>query len=132
MEDECTKKTALRKKYERFGELIRHFEFDELHQFPDCIDNYSHKLMFEVIYESGCRVGEFVRIQVQHLNFNRSTVYFPAENTKTKHARISFIPRGLMNEVRSILKQKGIITRRENNITRTDVMVKNFFIILIL
>ena len=123
MENECTKKSALRKKYERFGELIRHFEFDELRQFLDCIDNYSHKLMFEVIYESGCRVGEFVRIQVQHLNFNRSTIYFPAENTKTKHARISVIPRGLMNEVRSMLKQKGIITRRENNITRTDAYV---------
>jgi len=41
--------------------------------------------MFQVIYEVGCRVGEFVKIQVKHLNFSRSTVYFPAENTKTKH-----------------------------------------------
>ena len=116
MEDECTKKTALRKKYERFGELIRHFEFDELRQFLDCIDNYTHKLMFEVIYELGCRVGEFVRIQVKHLNFSRSTVFFPAENTKTKHARISYLPKGLTNEIKSMLKQKGLMSKRGDRI----------------
>jgi integrase len=122
--DELPKKSDMSKpRYERFGEVIRHFEFDELRQFFDCIDNYIHKLMFEVIYELGCRVGEFVRIQVKHLNFGRSTVYFPAENTKTRHARISFIPRGLMNEVRSMLKQRGIITKRTNTITKADAYV---------
>ena len=80
-------------RYERFGEIIRYLTIDELQNFFDSIDNYNHKLMFEVIYELGCRVGEFVRIQVKHINFNRSTVFFPAENTKTKHARISYLPK---------------------------------------
>lgn len=94
------------KKYERFGEIIRYLTADELNQFFDIIDNYYHKLMFQAIYELGCRVGEFVRIQVKHLNFSRSTVYFPAENTKTKHPRTSYLPKGLMNEIKSMLKQK--------------------------
>ena len=81
-------------KYERFGEIIRYLTLDELHQFFDNIDNYYHKLMFQVIYELGCRVGEFVRIQVKHLNFSRSTVYFPTENTKTKHPKTSYLPKG--------------------------------------
>ena len=68
----------------------------------------------------GCRVGEFVQIQVKHLNFGRSTVYFPAENTKTKHARTSYLPQGLMNEIRSMLKQKGIITKRNGHIQESD------------
>jgi integrase len=72
--------------------------------------------MFEVIYELGCRVGEFVRIQVKHLNFNRSTVFFPAENTKTKHARISYLPKGLTNEIKSMLKQKGLMSKRGDRI----------------
>ena len=84
------------KKYEHFGEIIRYLTIDELSQFFDSIDNYYHKLMFQVLYELGCRVGEFVRIQVKHLNFNRSTVHFPAENTKTKHPRTSYLPKGLM------------------------------------
>ena len=88
-------------KYERFGEIIRYLTIDELRQFFDCIDNYQHKLMFQVIYELGCRVGEFVKIQVKHVNFKRSTVFLPAENTKTKHARTSHLPRGLANEIKS-------------------------------
>lgn len=76
--------------YERFGEVIRYLTSEELSLFFDSIDNYKHKLMFQVIFELGCRVGEFVRIQVKHINFNRSEIFIPAENTKTKHARSSF------------------------------------------
>jgi integrase len=108
------KKTST--KYERFGEVIRYLTTNELSQFFDSIDNYFHKLMFEVIYELGCRVGEFVRIQVKHLNFNRSTVFFPAENTKTKHARISYLPKGLTNEIKSMLKQKGFMNKRGDRV----------------
>jgi integrase len=108
------KKTST--KYERFGEVIRYLTTNELSQFFDSIDNYLHKLMFEVIYELGCRIGEFVRIQIKHLNFNRSTVFFPAENTKTKHARISYLPKGLTNEIKSMLKQKGFMNKRGDRV----------------
>jgi len=108
------------KKYERFGEIIRYLTADELNQFFDSIDNYYHKLMFQVIYELGCRVGEFVRIQVKHLNFSRSTVHFPAENTKTKHPRTSYLPKGLMNEIKSMLKQKDIATKRAGRIRKSE------------
>ena len=93
---------------------------DELKQFFDTIDNYQHKLMFQVIYELGCRVGEFVKIQVKHVNFNRSTVFFPAENTKTKHARISYLPKGLTNEIKSMLKQKGFMNKRDQKVKRSE------------
>jgi len=109
-----------KKKYERFGEVIRYLNAHELSLLFDAIDNYTHKLMFEVIFELGCRVGEFVKIQVKHLNFGRSTVYFPAENTKTKHARISYLQQGLINELRSMLKQKGVITKRNDRIQKSD------------
>ncbi len=115
MEDQIISTTQNKKsskKYERFGEIIRHFTVEETNQLFDSIDNYTHKLIFEIIYELGCRVGEFVRIQVKHLNFSRSTVFFPAENTKTKHARISYLPKGLTNEIKSMLKQKGLMSKR--------------------
>jgi integrase/recombinase XerD len=111
-----TQKKKTSKKYERFGEIIRYFTTDELNQLFDSIDNYKHKLMFEVIYELGCRVGEFVKIQVKHLSFGRSTVYFPAENTKTKHARISYLPKGLTNEIKSMLKQKKLMNKRDGSV----------------
>jgi integrase len=108
------------KKYEHFGETIRYLTLDELQQFSDSIDNYFHKLMFRMIYELGCRVGEFVRIQVKHLNFSRSTVFFPAENTKTKHPRTSCLPKGLMNEVISMLKQKGVVSKQLEKIRKPN------------
>lgn len=56
------RKSTRAKRYERFGEIIRYLTQDELQQFFDSVDQYRHKLMFQVIYELGCRVGEFVRI----------------------------------------------------------------------
>jgi len=108
------------RRYERFGEVIRYLTQDEINELFDSIDNYKHKLIFEVIYELGCRIGEFVRIQVKHVNFHRSTVFFPAENTKTKHARISYLPKGLTNEIKSMLKQKNLVTKRTERIRNAD------------
>ena len=98
--------------YERFGEVIRYLTLDETKLLFDCIDHYQHKLMFQIIYELGCRVGEVVKIQTKNLNFSRSTIFFPAENTKPRHARTSYLPQGLTNEVKSMLKQKGIVGKR--------------------
>ena len=104
------------RRYDRFGEVIRYLTIEELKLFFDGVDNYYHKLMFEVMYELGCRVGEFVKIQVKHVNFRRSAVFFPAQNTKTRYARTSYLPKGLANEIKSMLKQKGIMTKREERI----------------
>ena len=61
----------------------------ELQQFFDSIENYRHKLMMQMVYELGCRVGEFVRIQLKHLNFSRDTILVPEENTKTGRRRFN-------------------------------------------
>jgi len=107
-------------KYERFGETIRYLTLEEWQKLFDCIEDYKHKLMLRMVYELGCRVGEFVRIQLKHLNFGRSTVFFPAENTKTRRKRTSYLPRGLMNEVLSMLKSQGRVGKRDNRIKKAD------------
>jgi len=107
-------------KYDRFGETIRYLEHNELHLFFDSIDDYRHKLMMKIIYELGCRVGEFVMIQLSHLNLQKSSVYIPAENTKTGHRRTSHLPRGLMNEIISLLKSEGRIGKRDGKIKKPD------------
>ena len=100
-------------KYERFGEAIRYLTLDELQKLFDSIEDYRHKLMLRMIYELGCRVGEFVRIRLKHIDFNRSVVLFPAENTKTGHRRTSHLPKGLLNEVVSLLRQEGRMGKRD-------------------
>jgi integrase len=73
-----------------------------------------------MIYELGCRVGEFVRIQLKHLSFPRSSVYIPAENTKTKQRRVSSLPAGLMNEIKSMLRQERRMAKRAQRIFRPN------------
>ena len=56
------------RKYERFGETIRYMTWEEWQLFLGIIDNYRHKLMMQMIYELGCRVGEFVTHLLQLKN----------------------------------------------------------------
>ena len=104
------------RKYDHFGEIIRYLTLQELQQLFDCADKYREKLMLQVVYELGCRVGEFVRIQLKHVNFSRSTILFPEQNTKTKHRRFSCLPVGLMNEIKSMLKAEGRMSKREERL----------------
>jgi integrase/recombinase XerD len=106
--------------YERFGETIRYLTLEELQKLFDCIEDYRHKLMLELIYHLGCRVGEFVRVQLKHLDFGRSSVLFPAENTKTRSRRTSWVPRGLMNEVASMLKSQGRMGKRDGQVRHPE------------
>jgi integrase len=92
------------RKYERFGETIRYMTWDEWQAFLSSIGQYEHKLMMRTIYELGCRVGEFVRIQLVHVDFQRGRVLFPRQNTKTGRRRVSYLPQGLVNELKSWLK----------------------------
>ena len=40
------------KKNECFGEMIKYLTTEELNQFIDSIDNYSHKLMFSALHDN--------------------------------------------------------------------------------
>ena len=91
-----------------------------LQQFFSVIDNWEHKLQMRLLYESGCRVGEFVRIRLKHLDFGNHSVFFPAENTKTKQARTSYVSEGLMNEIKDYLKRYGRISKRDERIVAPD------------
>lgn len=114
------KPSRKRRRYDHFGEHIRYLSVEEWNQFLDAMVDYRHKLMMRTIYELGCRVGEFTRIQLKHLSFARSTVYFPAENTKTRQRRISHLPAGLMNEIKSMLRAEGRMARRSERVYKPN------------
>jgi integrase/recombinase XerD len=120
--ENCAKASNVKpsRKYERFGETIRYLTLDEWQGLLDCVEDYRHKLMFRVIYHLGCRVGEFVRIQIKHLDFNRNSVFIPADNTKTGHKRTSHLPTGVINEIKSLLRREGRMLKRSQNVTNPD------------
>lgn len=104
----------------RLAPNIRYLSISDLERFYAVIDNWEHKLMMRLIYESGCRVGEFVKIQLKHLDFENQAVFFPAENTKTKQARTSYISLDLMNELKDYLKREGKVSKRDEKIIEPE------------
>jgi integrase len=50
-------------------------------------DDLKDKLILKLIFEMDCRVGEFCKIRLKHINFDDCSVLFPAENAKTKDGR---------------------------------------------
>lgn len=108
------------KRYERFGETIRFLTIEELQKLFSVMDNSEHKLLLRLCYEMGCRVGELVSIQLKHLDFLNHSVFIPAENTKTRQKRTSFISAELMSDIRDYLKRTGRMTKREGRILNLE------------
>lgn len=103
-------------KYERFGDAIRYMTWGEWQLFLSGIDNSEHKLMLQLIYELGCRVGEFVRIRLADIDFARGRVFFPRENTKTGRRRVSHVPQGLVNDLKGWLKNASRMSKRRETV----------------
>jgi integrase len=93
---------------------------EEYRRFIAGIDSRKHRLMFELIYELGCRVGEFVRIRLKDIDFSRGMIYFPAENTKTKQPRWSVFPARVSSEIRAYLKDQDRMGKRDDRIKHPE------------
>ena len=76
--------------------------------------------MMKLLYETGCRVGEFTKIQLKHVDFNNATVYFPKDNTKTKRSRTSNIPDSLAEELKDFICTTEGLKVRQDTFKNTD------------
>ncbi|HED00735.1 MAG TPA: site-specific integrase [Proteobacteria bacterium] len=116
-------KNANVKQYSKYGQNggnYRSMNIVEWQTFLGVIDDFKHKLIMRLLYESGCRVGELVRIQLKHLDFINSSIFFPAENTKTNQSRTSHIPVDLMNDIKTCLRQERRMAKRSGKIFREE------------
>jgi integrase/recombinase XerD len=107
-------------RYSKFGQHLHYLTSQKLQKLWESVDDSKDKLILKLIFELGCRVGEFSMIQLKHINFEDCSVFFPAENTKTGDRRTSFIPKGLMNDLKDYLKRQGPMTKREEGIKKPD------------
>ena len=95
MKQKTAKRTNVNSKqnYSKFGEHLHYLTLEKLQVLWESVDDSRDKLILKLIFELGCRVGEFTKIQLKHINFQDCSIFFPAENTKTRERRTSFIPR---------------------------------------
>ena len=112
-----------RPKYDRFGETIRYLTLEELQKLFDSIEDYRHKLMLRMIYELGCRVGEFVRFSSSTSTSTGAPSCFRLSTRKQVQQRTSHLPRGLMNEVISLLRAEGRVGKRDLFVRKPDTFL---------
>jgi len=98
-----------KKEKRNFKETIKYLKHEEWDKLRSSIDNYRNKLIIEILYSTGMRVGEFVKVKISDINFEERFISIPAENTKTRTARTVWIPQEVLNEIKAHLK----LTRRK-------------------
>lgn len=94
---------------------IKYLKKEEWLKLRDSIDSFRDMLIIELLYESGCRVGELAKMEIQDIDFESGFIRIPGENTKTKIGRAVFIPMGILSKVKAYQKQtrrrKGLLFR---------------------
>ena len=94
---------------------IKYLKKEEWEKLRDSIDSFRDIVLIELLYESGCRVGELAKMDIQDIDFEAGFIRIPVENTKTKTARTVYIPQGILSKVKGYLKQirrrKGLLFR---------------------
>ena len=91
---------------------IKYLKKEEWLKLRDSIDSFRDIVLIELLYGSGCRVGEVALMRIEDIDFKSGFIRIPGENTKTKIGRAVFIPMGTLSKIRAYLKQ----TRRRRGL----------------
>ena len=67
------------------------------------VDNIKHKLVIQILYSTGLRVGELRNLEINHVDFERKTVSVVAG--KGKKDRITIISRTVLINIEKYLKE---------------------------
>jgi len=87
-----------------FKESIKYLKREEWDKLRECIDNYRDKLIITLLYSTGMRVGEFVKLRVEDVDFEERFISILSENTKTGKGRTIFVPKEVLNDMKAYLK----------------------------
>ena len=92
---------------------IKYLKKEEWKKLLDCIDNFRDMVIIELLYETGCRVGELSKMFIQDVDFQEGFIRIPMENTKTRTGRTVYIPQGILSRVKAYLimsrKKEGLL-----------------------
>lgn len=102
----------MQKQQRRNKREIKYLKKTEWKKLLDCVDNFRDMVIIELLYETGCRVGELSKMSIEDIDFEAGFIRILAENTKTKAARTVYIPQGILSKVKAYL----IMTRRKKGL----------------
>lgn len=94
-------------KYQRCEKReIKYLTKEQWNKLRGSIDKSRDRMIIELLYETGCRVGEIAKIDIQDIDFSGGYIRIPWQNTKTKTGRTVFVQEEILNKLRSYLREK--------------------------
>lgn len=107
---------------------IKYLQREEWEKLRGCIDNVRDKLIIELLYATGIRVGELALLKIEDIDFQERFIQIPWENTKTKTARTIYTPQETLNDIKAYLRltrrKKGLLFRLTKR--RLQQLVKKY------
>ncbi|MEA1964601.1 MAG: site-specific integrase, partial [Candidatus Aerophobetes bacterium] len=91
-----------KKQKRNFTDTIKYLKKEEWDKLRCSIDNYRDKLIIGMLYATGMRVGELIKLRIENIDFNERFITIPAENTKT--SRTAWISQEVLSEIKAYLK----------------------------
>ncbi|MFW5803880.1 MAG: tyrosine-type recombinase/integrase [bacterium] len=91
---------------------VRYLSYQQYQQLLSVIDNFMHKLIIRLGFESLCRITEITNLTLKDLNFDDAEIYVKPELTKTGVGGWIEISEELMNDIKSwLISEKRIKVR---------------------
>ncbi|MBN2457771.1 site-specific integrase [Candidatus Woesearchaeota archaeon] len=71
--------------------------------FRDSISDRKHKLIFDIIYQTGCTVSELANLMVEHVDLSQKRIIIPEQNTKNHVKRVVSMDSALRDCIREFI-----------------------------
>ncbi len=97
------KKNLLKKQKRNYRE-IKYLTREEWQKLRGSIDNFRDKVLIELLYETGMRVGELSKIRIEDIDFESAFIRIAGQNTKTRIGRTVYVPEEILNNIKGYLK----------------------------
>lgn len=91
----------MRKEQRRNIKYLKREEWEKLRR---SIDKSRDRIIIELLYQTGLRVGELAKAQVEDIDFEAGFLTIPWQNTKTKTGRTVFIDEDTINKLKGHLR----------------------------
>lgn len=115
-----------KKNYSKFRDTIKYLHRKEMNLLLSHIstkeshNRFRNKLLFSLLLSSGCRISEFLKIQVKDIDFELSLIHINKENTKTNRSRSVRVKKDLLLDLKDYLThnniKNGYIFRNKNTL----------------
>lgn len=120
------KQNNKKKNYSSFRDTIKYLPRKDMDKLLKTIKETENKhrvrntLLFSLLLSTGCRIGEFLKVQIKDINFELGLVHIQKDNTKTKRSRSVRIRKDLLLDIKDYMLKynlkNGYLFRNENTL----------------